>query len=203
MAGFGSKGRGRMVLPAMAAGEVAAIAGAAGTASKAKGAATTGVAQATSGYLQAREKAKADIAIAKYEAAASKFTTSVQESDEILSITDRPFLRINYQVSPQLSIEANLSLMTLFGLLAVNDINEQYIRLQRAYEIAGLTKDARDNTQTFNALLGVVPLEPTAIAQLAEVIDTTTPGAEGSSSQTKKAIHDKILDAIRRTGIIP
>lgn len=123
-------------------------------------------------YQTAKVQAQAQVAIAKATANASKFNTSVTEADEILSICDRPFVRFSGELSPGLQVEANLSIMSIMGLMACFDLGEQYTMLSEMRRQHGIVKDARDNTQLFQGLLGQVPLDASSLALLSGAIPT-------------------------------
>jgi hypothetical protein len=127
---------------------------------------------ASQAYIAAVQ-AKAQREIAKTVADADKFQTSVNEADEILSILDRPCVRARWQISPDLTVDFDLSIMSILGLMAAYDINRQYAALHKAFEESGIwdTEQAENNTQEILGNLGTIPLDDDALAILSGVVE--------------------------------
>lgn len=102
------------------------------------------------GYA-AKQQAKAQIAVAKEQAKAAITTTQIDESSEIMSIIDRPFLRIRDK-SGNTEVQLDISLQTLMGLFAITDMMSSATKKQR-YQ----------NIEIFQALAGYAPLGQTSI----------------------------------------
>jgi len=116
-------------------------------------------------------QADASVKMAKVAAQASKYQTSVNESDEILSILDRPCIRVNIP-DPDLSVTMDLSILSFLGILAGIDLYKGY----RANWDEGIVNRAGaiSNTDVISGLSGTVPMDPRALAVLAGVFQTAT-----------------------------
>ncbi len=118
----------------------------------------------------ARIKADAEQKIAKRQAESHEYSVSVDEASEILSVTDRPFARVTWDLSPRLKISFSFSIMSIAGLFYLKDLWEQYDDLTLYKQELGpgvkVTDQAVNNTEIFAGLLGTVPMNPRALALL-------------------------------------
>jgi len=116
---------------------------------------------------KAKIAAQASVQVAKIAAGASKYNTSVNEADEILSVLDRPCIRINCP-DPDFAITMDLSILSLMGGLAIFDLYKGYQSLWASGSLA--TETAQANTSEVIALAGTVPVDPRALAIMSGVI---------------------------------
>jgi len=126
---------------------------------------------------KAKIEAKAQVDIARIAASASKYTTSVDEASEILSVLDRPCVRISIP-DPDLSVTMDLSILSFMGGMAVVDLWKGYQELWNTIGLAAQTAGA--NTTQMISLAGTVPIDPRALAILSGVL----PQGEESSPVT-------------------
>jgi len=124
-------------------------------------------------------QADASVKMAKVAAQASRYQTSVNEADEILSVLDRPCVRVNIP-DPDFSVTMDLSILSFLGILAGIDLYKGY----RALWDDGIENrnGATSNTDVISGLSGSVPMDPRALAVLAGVFQTTTTPNNGSGS---------------------
>lgn len=145
------------------------------TATAVAGKATDAVSQVAIAKIQADSTVK----IAKVSAQASRYTTSVTEADEILSVLDRPCIRVNIP-DPDFSVSMDLSILSLLGGLAAADLYKGY-RLNWQEGFIN-TDGAMKNTDIIGGLAGTIPLDPRALAVLAGLFEVPTEGAAPGSS---------------------
>ena len=137
----------------------------------------------------AKWQAKGRIESAKSEERHKKHAATMAGAAQVLSVSDRPFCDIEFEVGPGLTTHWNVSLMTLHGLLALQDIREQYQlrRAKREEDVRHMLAmdgeldetyfdDAMENNIIMQALLGIIPVEHNSISSLAGIFDTINHG---------------------------
>jgi len=125
-------------------------------------------------------QADASVKMAKVAAQASRYQTSVNEADEILSVLDRPCIRVNIP-DPDFSVSMDLSILSIMGLMASVDVYKGY---RYAWDLGSFPFDlANTNTKEIIGLSGTVPMDPRALAVLAGVFkEVSKPGESGGGS---------------------
>lgn len=165
-----------LVLPLLAAGEIASMAG---PLAKAGG----GVAESVAKAYSARQVALATIEAAKHDARAKiqaaiamgeaqRATKSIDEASEVMSVMDRPCLRIHGDIAPGLHCELDLSILSIFGFMAAWDVAGQYNQLQRMDPTR--YADAVQCTSIIQGILGYAPIDPRAASVLANAFQEST-----------------------------
>lgn len=153
--------------------------------------ATGKVAGSVAEVAKAKIQADASVKIAKVTANASKYTTSVTEADEILSVLDRPCIRISIP-DPDFQVTMDLSILSLMGMLGVADLYKGYSFLWNLNVFN--QEQARNNTEIMEGLAGTVPMDPRSLAILAGVVEG--PAAETATPQEKASVIEKIAAAL-------